>query len=117
MQLATWPLGACETVVKTVNEFELATPGLRQVGRRVRQDKARGLRRGEEIWSTADELPIRIAWEWAEIQPHVVALFDPMSILSNVALVDGEGHALGRSRRMVHLNNAVHRLDWRRAFD
>jgi len=115
MQLATWQLRACKTVVKTVNEFELVTHGLRQVGSRMRKDKVCGLRRGEEIWSTEDELPIRIAWAWTEIQPHVVALFDPMNILCNVALIDDEGHALALSRRMLHLNNVVHQLDWRQA--
>lgn len=118
MQLATKQLMACETVVKTVNEFELATQELRQISSHVHVDRARcGLRRGEEVWSTRDELPIQIAWEWTEVQRHVVALFDPMNILSNVALIDGDGHALARSRRMLHLNNVVHRLDWRRTID
>jgi hypothetical protein len=114
MQMAAWQLMACETIVKTVNEFELATHALRQVGRSIRVDKARsGLRCGEEVWSTVNDSPIQIAWEWTEIQPDVVALFDPMNILCNVALIDGKGHALARSRRMLHLNNVVHRLDWR----
>jgi len=118
MQLATWQLTACETVVKTVNEFELVTHGLRQVGSRVRVDKARsGLRCGQEVWATEDDLPIQIAWEWTEIRPQVVALFDPMNIRCNVALIDGEGHTLARSRRMLHLNNVVHQLDWRRSID
>lgn len=113
MQMTAWRLMTCQRVVKTVNEFELATHALRQVGRRVRVDRD-GLRCGEEVWSTADPRPIRIAWEWTEIQPDVVALFDPMNILCNVALIDGEGHALADSRRMLHLNNVVHRLAWRR---
>ncbi|MFG6487955.1 hypothetical protein ACG04R_14820 [Roseateles sp. BYS78W] len=118
MQLAAWRLMACEMVVKTVNEFELATHELRQVGRSVRVDKKRrGLRHGQEVWSTAANSPIQIAWEWTEIQPDIVALFDPMRILCNVALIDGDGHALARSRRMVHLNNVIHRLDWRSTID
>ncbi|RZA13928.1 MAG: hypothetical protein EOP02_27460 [Proteobacteria bacterium] len=44
-----------------------------------------------------------------------MALFDPMSILCNVALIDDDGHALARSRRMLQLNNVVHQLDWRSA--
>ena len=115
MQMAAWQLMACETVVKTVNEFELVTHELRQVGSTVRVDNARsGLRCGQEVWATQDDgEPIQIAWEWTEIQPNVVALFDPMNILCNVALIDGDGHALARSRRMLHLNNVVHQLDWR----
>ena len=117
MQMAAWQLMACETVIKTVNEFEMVTHALRQVGSSVRVDDARsGLRSGQEVWATGShEEPIQIAWEWTEIHPDVVALFDPMNILCNVALIDGQGHALARSRRMLYLNNIVHRLGWRDA--
>lgn len=117
MQMAAWQLMACETVIKTVNEFELVTHDLRQVGSSVRVEDARtGLLAGQEVWAAeANGEPIQIAWEWAEIQPDVVALFDPMNILCNVALIDGQGHALARSRRMLHLNNVVHQLNWRPA--
>lgn len=115
MQIAAWQLMACETVVKTVNEFELATHELRQVGSSVRVEDARtGLHSGQEVWATdINGEPIQIAWEWTEIQPDVIALFDPMNILCNVSLIDGQGHALARSRRMLHLNNVVHQLNWR----
>ena len=95
----------------------MATHQLRQVGSSVRVHDARsGLRSGQEVWATMDESrPIHIAWEWTEIQPEVVALFDPMNILCNVALIDGEGQTLARSRRMLHLNNVIHQLGWRDA--
>lgn len=117
MQMAAWQLMACETVVKTLNEFERATHELRQVGHSVRVHDARsGLRSGQEVWATVEHgKSIQIAWEWTEIQPDVVALFDPMNILCNVALIDQQGNTLGRSRRMLHLNNLIHQLDWRNA--
>lgn len=119
MQMAAWQLMACETVVKTVNEFEMATHGLRQVGSSVRvQDTRSGMRCGQEVWAANCEgESIQIAWEWTEIQPDVLALFDPMNILCNVALIDGQGQALARSRRMLHLNNVVHRLNWHASLD
>lgn len=119
MQMAAWQLMACETVVKTVNEFKKVTPALRQVGCSVKVHDARsGLRSGQEVWAAeANGESIQIAWEWTEIQPDVLALFDPMNILCNVALVDGEGHELARSRRMLYLNNIVHELGWRDALD
>ena len=118
MQMAAWQLMTCETVVKTVNEFELASHELRQVGCSIRVDNSRsGLRSGQEVWATGDEEPIQIAWEWTEIQPDVVALFDPMNILCNVSLIDPDGHALARSRRMLHLNNVIHQLNWRSSLD
>ena len=119
MQMTAWQLMACETVVKTVNEFEKVTSDLRQVGSSVLVHDARsGLRSGQEVWAAlADGEAIQIAWEWTEVQRDVVALFDPMNILCNVALIDGEGHELARSRRMLHLNNVIHQLDWRHALD
>ncbi len=114
MRMAAWQLTACEMVVKTVNEFELLTHDLRPVGSSVRVNDGRaGLRSGQQVWATVEAEPIQIAWEWTEIQPDVLALFDPMNIHCNVALVDGQGQALARSRRMLHLNNVVHQLDWR----
>lgn len=119
MQIAAWELMACETVVRTVNEFQRMTPELRQVGSSVHvHDPRSGLRSGQEVWAAlADGEAIQIAWEWTEIRPDVVALFDPMNILCNVSLIDGRGHELARSRRMLHLNNIVHQLDWRAALD
>lgn len=119
MQINAWQLMTSDPIVKTVNEFEKATHELRQVGSHVRAPDARsGLRSGQEVWAAlADGEAIQIAWEWTELKPDVVALFDPMSILCNVALVDGRGRELGRSKRMLHLNNTVHRLDWRSAID
>jgi hypothetical protein len=119
MQMAAWQLMACETVVKTVNEFEKVAPDLRQIGSSVLVHDARsGLRSGQEVWAAlTDGEAIQIAWEWTEVQRDVVALFDPMNILCNVALIDGEGHELARSRRMLHLNNVIHQLDWRHALD
>lgn len=115
MQRAAWQLMACEPVVKTVNEIDLVTHELRQIGSNVRVDDAHsGLRCGQEVWATeTNGEPIQIAWEWTEILPDVVALFDPMNILCNVSLVDAQGHTLARSKRMLHLNNIVHHLAWR----
>jgi len=115
MQTTAWRVFACETLVKTVNEFEKATHDLRQIGCSVQVHLDRqGLRSGQTVWAGGVG-PVQIAWEWTELQPDVVALFDPMSILCNVSLVDADGHLLARARRMLHLNQVVHRLPWREA--
>ena len=61
--MAAWQLMACETVVKTVNEFEKVTHDLRQIGSSVRVHDARsGLRSGQEVWAAlADGEAIQIA--------------------------------------------------------
>jgi hypothetical protein len=72
-----------------------------------------GRRQGQAVWAAEHGgLPLGLAWEWAEVREDVVALCDPMNVLSNVRLVDEAGVPLPACERMVHLNSAVHALDW-----
>lgn len=115
MQKTAWPLMACKPVVKTVNAFQRATQRLRPIGSYVRVDDARdGLRSGEAVWATQGPEQIHIAWAWIEVRPDVLALNDPMNIVCNVDLVEADGQLLAASRRILHLNDTVYRLDWRR---
>jgi hypothetical protein len=69
---------------------------------------------GQELWATAAfSAGLQVAWEWAEIGPGLLALRDPMDIMSNVVLVDARGRPVPDSLRAVHLNNLVYQLDWR----
>jgi len=70
-------------------------------------------RQGQTLWAATHQgLPLGLAWDWAEVRDESVALSDPMNVLSNVRLVDDDGLPLAGSQRLVHLNSAVHELDW-----
>jgi hypothetical protein len=57
---------------------------------------------------------VRLAWDWREARPGVVAISNPMSIESDVDLVDDLDRPLDLVKRIVQLNNAVFSLPWQR---
>ena len=75
-----------------------------------------GLRCGQAIWGSAAEegdAPFGLAWDWEEVKDGVVALSDPMTIVSNVVLLE-DGKPVDEFKRIVHLNNAIYQLPWQR---
>lgn len=80
---------------------------------RGRRDNDTGLFKGQSIWGTTRKgQAVAVFFEWAEVTRGVVALADPMRILSNVKLVTDEGQPFEDSRSLLEWNNAVYGLDW-----
>ena len=72
-----------------------------------------GLRHGQVLWGVeASDLSVGMAWDWREDFPGVVAMSDPMTIVTNVSFVDINDNLLGDSQRIVHLNTAIYQLPW-----
>ena len=77
-----------------------------------------GLRQGNVLWSVDEPVegtvkgPLGLAWEWTEVQPEVLALTDPMAVLSNADLTDDSGQQLASEVRILQLNHAIHTLNW-----
>lgn len=53
-----------------------------------------------------------MAWDWIEIACGVVAMVNPMQVLTNMQLVNTEGAVLADSEAALHFNQFVHRLPW-----
>lgn len=69
--------------------------------------------RGQVTWGCdTPQGPVGLTWEWFAIRPRILALADPMSIVSNLDFVDGDGRPFGEGRRVVELNNVISRLAW-----
>lgn len=115
MTIPAWQLISWRPVPVTLREFRRAVARMRPMGGAAwpGSEGRAGCRQGQALWA-ADHggLPVGLAWEWSEVRDDVVALCDPMNVLSNVRLVDGAGQVLPASERMVHLNSAVHALGW-----
>lgn len=89
-----------------LSDFEL-------VGHSSRCD-ADGRRLGETLWTTdMAGKEIGLAWEWCEVQPNVIVMSDPMSVMSNVALTSTD-RKTNEFERVLHLNNAIYQLPWQR---
>jgi hypothetical protein len=69
--------------------------------------------RGQVMWACETaQGTAGLAWDWFEVRANVVAMADPMHVLSNVAFVDDLGQDLPEPARLIELNNLVAGLDW-----
>ena len=68
---------------------------------------------GQTIWggqSAGGEAGV--AWDWVQICGDVVAMADPMSVITNLRLVGDEGEVLTCWQAARFLNQIVHALPW-----
>lgn len=68
---------------------------------------------GQTLWGgSLDDGDAGLAWDWVQISRGVVALADPMSVVTNLRLVGGEGEVLTALQASRYLNALVHELPW-----
>jgi hypothetical protein len=68
---------------------------------------------GQTVWgSPSTELAAGVAWDWVELQRGVVAMADPMALVTNLQLIDKRGEVLPTVQAALHLNEIVHTLPW-----
>jgi hypothetical protein len=53
-----------------------------------------------------------LAWDWVQISRGVVALADPMSVVSNLRLLGDAGEVLTSQQAACYLNALVYELPW-----
>lgn len=68
---------------------------------------------GQTLWGAeSTDRSAGVAWDWVEIQEGVVAMADPMSLITNLRLIDAHGEALSSMQVTVQLHQMVHALPW-----
>lgn len=68
---------------------------------------------GQTIWAgTVDGGEAGMAWDWIEVAQGVLAMTDPMSVITNLRLVGRAGEVLTASQAALVLNGIVHALPW-----
>lgn len=68
---------------------------------------------GQTIW--VGPLPqgdAGMAWDWVQIARGVVAMADPMSVVTNLRLLGADGELLNPVEAARYLNMLVHGLPW-----
>jgi len=70
---------------------------------------------GQTLWagSLADG-EAGVAWDWVQISHGIVAMADPLSVVSNVRFLGDEGEVLTALQAAPYLNGLVHQLPWQR---
>lgn len=68
---------------------------------------------GQTLWGEAsNDRSAGVAWDWVEVQDGVVAMADPMGLVTNLRLLDARGSTLTAFEVAVRLNGIVRRLPW-----
>jgi hypothetical protein len=68
---------------------------------------------GQTVWAARDdEGEAGVAWDWVQIARGVVAIADPMSLVTNLRLVSGQGEVLTMHESARFLNEFVRTLPW-----
>jgi hypothetical protein len=68
---------------------------------------------GQTIWAAAaNEGQAGMAWDWIQLSRGLVAMADPLSVVTNLRLVNPDGDVLSPLESLRHLNEIVHALPW-----
>ncbi len=68
---------------------------------------------GQTLWlSRSGEATAGVAWDWVSQPPGVVALADPMSLVTNLQLLNEACEVLAPMESALELNGLVHGLPW-----
>lgn len=115
VNLPFWHVLSWEQVEVPASQFSKAVRHMKCLGVSVR-DATPKHRRGEVLWgSDVAGHGIGIAWEWGEAVEGVVAMVDPLTILTNVKLVTDDGVTVSADELLLRLNGAVNSLRWQAA--
>ena len=68
---------------------------------------------GQTLWGDeSDARAAGVAWDWVELRQGVVAMADPLGMVTNLRLIDAQGEALSQTQAAVRLHELVHALPW-----
>ena len=68
---------------------------------------------GQTVWAATDTSGrAGMAWDWVQIARGVVAIADPMSVVTNVRLLGDDGEVLTAQQAARFLNELVRSLPW-----
>ncbi len=115
MKVPAWQVASWKEVSIPLTEWNDSIAELCHLGTSTHIDEGEsGLRYGQAVWGTkaAQDKWVAIAWDWREVRQGVVAMSDPMTVLSNLVFLDADGNPLDSFKRILHLNNAVYSLNW-----
>ncbi len=68
---------------------------------------------GQTLWTgKSDSGAAGVAWDWIRLPEGVVAMADPLSLVTNLQFVSPAGEVLAPMQSVLQLNEIVHGLPW-----
>lgn len=109
---APWSLRAWPTLLWQAGEPTRVT--FRHLGTRVMPCACTpGNAVGQTIWTgSGADGEAGMAWDWVQLCRGVVAMADPLAVVTNVRLIGSEGAVLSAHEAARFLNDIVHTLPW-----
>ena len=112
MQLHPWIISSWPIIERSSELTPQIATDLEHLGTIVSGDcDEYGRLLGHTLWGIVD-LKIGLAWDWTETLDGVFSLSDPMSVISNIGFVDGNGAHIPEAMAVVRLNGIAHALPW-----
>ena len=72
-----------------------------------------GVAAGQTMWTaTGADGEAGMAWDWVQVCRGVVAMADPLAVVTNLRLVGSQGEVLNAQEAARFLNTMVHALPW-----
>ena len=68
---------------------------------------------GQTAWRTAaNDGEVGVAWDWVMVSRDVIAMADPMCVVTNLRLLGDQGEVLTSWEAARHLSRIVYGLPW-----
>lgn len=67
---------------------------------------------GQTLWGNPSPHAAGVAWDWVQLRQGVVAMADPMGLITNLRLVGAKGETLSSAQSALYLNELVRTLPW-----
>jgi hypothetical protein len=68
---------------------------------------------GQTVWGgRVDDAAAGVAWDWVQLPRGIVAMVDPMAVVTNLHLVGPSGESLSAMEAVRHINSLVRSLPW-----
>lgn len=68
---------------------------------------------GQTLWADdSDTRSAGVAWDWVEVRRGVVAMSDPLGMVTNLRMLDDRGEVMSQTQLAMRLHQLVHALPW-----
>lgn len=102
-----WPRILCEAARAPHLQFEHLSTRVLVAGDAERPAS------GQTLWTgRSDTGAAGVAWDWICMPAGVVAMADPMALMTNLQFLSAEGEVLAQLDAARQLNEIVHTLPW-----
>jgi hypothetical protein len=105
--LYSWPAVFCQAAAQQQLRFVHLGTRIATVGERGNPPS------GQTIWGECtSDADAGLAWDWVDIGNGVLAMADPMCVVTNLRLLGSQGEVMTARESALHFSRLVRQLPW-----